>query len=150
MPAHRKSLPRPCPICKRDNGTIQLALTYRGIIVRIGHYSSKLRNSVRSLSKLQFAEKEKMEKRMKGAERKWCSFRSDATYVIERGLTSGFVSWNDPPSSFRPPIVFINEVHRYGWQLRDNSGHRYKGRERKNIDYWEKDLKTKDRSRKSS
>jgi len=150
MPAQRKLLPRPCPVCKRKNGTIQLALTYRGIIVRIGHYSSKLRNSVRSLSKLQGIEKEKMEKRMKGAERKWCSFRSDATYVIERSLARGFTSWDDPPYSFSPPTSFIKEVHSYGWQLKDNSGYRYKGRERKNIDYWEKGLKKKTRSKNSS
>ena len=148
MPAKRKLLPRPCPICKRKNGTIQLALTSRGIIVRIGHYSSKLRNSVRSLSKLQGAEKEKMEKRMKSAERKWCSFRSNATDVLDRRLTRVFIPRSEPPDSFSPPLLFIKDVQKYGWQLQDNSGYRYKGRERKNIDYWEKDLRT--RSKKSS
>ena len=143
MPAHIKLLPRVCPICKRENGTIQLALTYRGIIVRIGHYSSKLRNSVRGLSKTQFDEEEKTELRMKGAERKWCSFRSDATNVIKINLRGGFMSSSHPPISFTPPIKFINEVHRYGWGLQSNSGWRYKGRVRKNIEYWEKDLQIK-------
>jgi hypothetical protein len=55
MPRPRKLLPAPCPICEKENGTVQLVvfnpkfhprLSYRKkparVVLRIGHYSPKL------------------------------------------------------------------------------------------------------------
>jgi len=153
MPRKRRILPHPCPICKRENGTIQLALTYGGIIVRIGHYSSKLRNSemgswkIRDMikrgkrgSEKEFSKEDKKHILWK-TERKWCSFRSGATLVLGN-ISGGFIARNEPPSCFSPPERFIKEVIRYGWDLEPNSKHNYKGRVRKNIDYFEKQIKS--------
>ena len=143
MPARKKFLPRPCPICGRKNGTIQLVFfggPVNALVVRIGHYSAKLRNDVTSSSKIQGLDEEKARLRKKKAERKWCSFRSEATSELEYEITKGRFYWKNETWSFRPPNSFLNRVYEGGWEIKGSSGSNYKGRIRKNIDYWEKDL----------
>ena len=41
MPTRKKLLPKPCPICKRENGTVQLMVfpnARSNFVCRIGHY----------------------------------------------------------------------------------------------------------------
>lgn len=142
MPAKRKRLPRPCPICKRKNGTIQLALTARGLIVRIGHYSSKLRNAEKGSWVLRKNQDIDKKHSLWKTERKWCSFRAGSTRIVERNLTAPYMFASAPPICFSPPQGFFQYVALNGWDLEPNSKSNYKGRVRKNIDYFEKQIKS--------
>jgi len=95
MPAKPNKLLDPCPICKKETGTIQLLYSKEQIIVRIGHYDSKgykeakkeyddsLKTTAKDIIlKKKSGKLEKIWKNMSTKQRKWCSFRSNNRFII--------------------------------------------------------------------
>jgi len=55
MPAKRKPLPRPCPKCGKNYGTIQIVIfsDYKqNVICRIGHYDADGYRKIKKINKL--------------------------------------------------------------------------------------------------
>lgn len=73
MPAKRKQLPRHCPICGKENGTVQIVIfsTSNKVICRIGHYDSEKYQNPSTVK----------EKRSRG--KKWCSFNINRLFAEE-------------------------------------------------------------------
>ena len=73
MPAKRRQLPRHCPICGKENGTIQIVIfsTSNNVICRIGHYDSEKYQNPSTVK----------EKRSRG--KKWCSFNISRLFAEE-------------------------------------------------------------------
>jgi hypothetical protein len=143
MPAKRKMLPIPCPICGRENGTIQLVYfpdKYNSLVIRIGHYSSILRKKSISLSKSKNRNKTIITNQIQKRERVWCSFRSRLTYKPDNNMELQSRKF-ERSVCFSPSWEFLDNVYDLGWRVISNSSYRYKGRERRNIDYFEKKLK---------
>jgi len=82
MPAKRKLLPRPCPMCSSSYGTIQTVYFPGGkdeFLFRIGHYVPEKYTEVKQENEnpYNYASDEEKEKKLKLSERLWCSFRSE-------------------------------------------------------------------------
>jgi len=142
MPYTKRILPRPCPKCGRENGTIQLVYfsTRRsGIVCRIGHYSKKRYKASIEKSKEYGRDinPEEMQREIASSKRVWCSFRSEHTDRIESNL----VLKHSNSITMSPPSDFLIDVRSYGWGVVDDHSWRYKGRIQKNIDFHEGPLK---------
>jgi len=97
MPANPNLLPKPCPKCDSDFGTVVIIDTHRGLKIRIGHYAKNARKKVvkEGLTPLEknedvkYTDKihklvlgddalktntEKLKTKIKNSERKWCTF----------------------------------------------------------------------------
>jgi len=76
MPAKRRLLPRPCPICGKENGTVQIIIfsTSKSVTCRIGHYDSEMYLNPYT----------KREKSRRG--KRWCNFTMDRFFAEENIL----------------------------------------------------------------
>jgi len=88
MPAKRKPLPRPCPKCGKNYGTIQIVIfsDYKqNVICRIGHYDADGYRKIKKINKLKKLDPENhdnnFQKDVRIKQRKWCSFRIDREFA---------------------------------------------------------------------
>ncbi len=150
MPAKRKLLPNPCPICGRDNGTVQLVYfsSLQEIIIRIGHYTSnRYRKTVRESKKIENNyDKEtidKFDRKKHTNQRAWCSFRLHCSRFpprLEKKLEK--LSNGGYKKSVTIPLPW--SVHKIikqdGWKIQHGwirHGTTHQTRTIKNIDYFE-------------
>lgn len=138
MPAKKKMLPRPCPLCGKENGTVQIIIfsTSMEVTCRIGHYDSKKYLNPST----------DREKRSRG--KKWCSFNIKKSFAEEnmspleqdmddlhRGYFGKRKSFTYTNHSF-----FLEAVKENGWQ---GEGEEYMRAVAKRLGIWEKFLNTK-------
>ena len=97
MPATRKPLPRPCPLCGRSYGTVKIDFSEhkRTIRIHIGHYSKFLYKNKRGISG----------KKSKNRGKVFCNFK------IPRKLGNFFFSSDESMSSF------FEAVRNDGWNV---------------------------------
>ncbi|MGI0010383.1 MAG: hypothetical protein ACREAE_03180 [Nitrosopumilaceae archaeon] len=139
MPAKRKLLPRPCPKCGLEYGTIELVLTgsyHSPVICRIGHYSKSLYTYSKIVKKHVDSKKQWIKQRA------WCSFRLNDGYSIHHHERHWEIrqfknDYEKLMSRYRlkmlrikPPEWFLREVQKDGWLEIPSK------RLQKNIDYW--------------
>ena len=114
MPAKKKILPRPCPLCGKKNGTVQIVIfsTSMEVICRIGHYDSKKFLNPSTVR----------EKRSRG--KKWCSFKINRSFAEENmppleqdidDLQSGYFG-KRKSFTYTNHSFFLNAVKEKGWQ----------------------------------
>lgn len=124
LPAKRKLLPQPCPICKRDNGTIQLVIfdpdgSSGDIVCRIGHYSSKKYKETKS--KLANVRDLKLQRKIRrSGGRIWHQFRMKYLLYEEEMRDNSIIfrySHDKKMVTLTPNSQFINTVKKYGWNL---------------------------------
>jgi len=116
MPAKRRLLPRPCPICGKENGTVQIIIWHNSFRVncRIGHYDSK---------KYQKPSTPK-EKRRRG--KTWCYFLIDESFAKEKNfpleremddLYQGNLGKRKSITHTNPSIL-LNKIKEEGWHVK--------------------------------
>lgn len=145
LPARRTILPKLCPECGSDHGSIRMSILTgtriptsrrkgrgkeirRGgdtvILVRIKHYNAAAYSSVKNLMKSKIgsdANNEKLKKELYKKQQKWCSFRIDEYFIsqFEPDLMKKYESMerlNDRKSfDWKPNPSFLNAVEKYGW-----------------------------------
>jgi len=136
MPAKKKLLPRPCPICGNLYGTIQIVIfsTSRNVICRIGHYDSEKYQNPSTAR----------ERKSRG--KKWCSFNISRLFAQENmppleqdmdDLSRGyFVKRKSIP--YTNPMFLLEAVKEGGWH---GEGAEYLVAVLKRLGLWEKFLK---------
>jgi len=135
MPAKRKELPRPCPICGKENGTVQIVIfsTSRNVICRIGHYDSEKYQNPSTVK----------EKRSRG--KKWCSFKINRWFVEENkpplehdmdDLRTGYFK-KRKSITYTNPMFLLEAVKEKGW---NGEGIEYLRAVTKRLGLWEKVL----------
>jgi len=136
MPAKKKLLPRPCPICGDLYGTVQILIfsTSQNVICRIGHYDSK---------KYRHPSTEK-EKKSRG--KTWCSFNISRWYAEENmppleqdmdDLSSGYFR-KRKSITYTNPMFLLEAVKEEGWH---GEGVDYLRAVVKRLGLWKKFLK---------
>ena len=143
MPGKRKLLPQPCPVCESEYGTIQfVGFGYgRSIICRIGHYSPKRYNKAVDKSKQDRSNYSKdydPEKDKRNSQRIWHNFRSEHDfYEREFSKWDWKLGYNVKNKSITFPMTrsIYQEISVHGWRMKPNHSSRYRGRERKDLDY---------------
>lgn len=133
MPAKKKFLPRPCPICKKKNGTVQIVKfrVSEKAHCRIGHYNSEkyIRRRRKIVSKINSvvssgSEPVKIIKvRDSSRGKKWCSFTMDIEFVRE--CIYGFEEdeydldmgdpWRRKSLTYSNPVILLDTVKVKGW-----------------------------------
>lgn len=126
MPANPNLLPRSCPKCDSDFGTVVIIDTHNGLKVRIGHYDKSARKKA--------VKKELTETKIKNSERKWCTFTSltnwmyDLNSELRTPLTKREYfgpSRKDPPHIIKLTKEvkedFLNHVKEYGWAMKKST-----------------------------
>jgi len=133
MPANPNLLPRPCPKCDSDFGTVVIIDTHKGLRVRIGHYNKSARKKAvkKGLTVLEKNEGKKLETKIKNSERKWCTFTSlnnwlgDLDSELFAALMEG--KYHGPSRKDPPHIIkltnewkedFLNHVKENGWAMK--------------------------------
>ncbi len=118
----RRKLPRPCPKCKSEYGTIQIAYFPRSKrkgakrsygnpslsswIIRIGHYDAEsYKKAKKEYDDSIEIDKTKLKKKISTAQRKWCSFLSWIPYDM---------NWT---TGVKPNSKFKNYVINNGWKV---------------------------------
>ncbi|MEX1053416.1 MAG: hypothetical protein WEC35_03310 [Nitrosopumilaceae archaeon] len=143
MPTKPKLLPQPCPICSRENGTIQLVIFKKTdqVVCRIGHYGRLL--YLKQKKQLE-TEKQKIEKLKEENENEcgiktrgkfWHSFRIEYLHRCD-DLKHYSISYNNRKSITTGSLgsYFSEVVRKYGWRMMSNSSGNYNGRVRKHIE----------------
>jgi len=76
MPANPNLLPRSCPMCDSDFGTVVIIDTHKGLRVRIGHYNKSARKKAvkKGLTTLEKNEGKKLKTKNK-------KFRTKMVYI---------------------------------------------------------------------
>lgn len=132
MPAKRRLLPRPCPICGKDNGTVQIVLFYNSFRVncRIGHYDSKTYKNPETSK----------EKRKRG--KTWCYFLIDEFFAKEKifpleqdmdDLYGGNLG-KRKSITYTNPSLLLETIQEEGWH---GEGNRYFRGLTKTLGLWE-------------
>ena len=118
----RAKLPRPCPKCSKEYGTIQIVhfprskhkdydrsysnFAFNSWIIRIGHYDSEsYKKAKKDYTDSILLDKTALRKKISTSQRKWCSFLSWIPYDME---------W---PSNMKPNVKFKNYVIKHGWRI---------------------------------
>ena len=112
------TLPRPCPMCDKKNGTIQLSyfryskrknakrhyVNHDSWIIRIGHYDSESYKKARKeYDDSILLDKEQLRKNISTSQRKWCSFLSRVPLELDL-------------KTLKPNRRFLNYIVSYGWK----------------------------------
>ncbi len=122
MPAKRKLLPYPCPICERDNGTIQIVIfdpdgESGDVVCRIGHYNSRKYNETKD--KLDNVRNLKLQrKKRRSGGRIWHYFRITHLLNEEELIENSIIfrySHHKKKVTLSPNSQFINTIKKYGW-----------------------------------
>jgi len=117
-----RKLPRPCPKCSKEYGTIQIAYfpnskrkgskrSYGNRflsrwIIRIGHYDSEsYKKAKKNYRDSILIDKTALRKKISTSQRKWCSFLSWIPYDLD---------WT---SNMKPNAKFKNYVIKHGWRI---------------------------------
>ena len=134
MPAKRRLLPKPCPICGKDNGTVQIIIfsTSKSVICRIGHYDSETYLK---------SQKEREKRRRK----KWCNFTIDRCFVEENILPFEQDKYDlmigklgkRKSITYTNPSLLLEVINEEGWH---GEGHRYYQGIIKQLGLWDKFL----------
>jgi len=118
----RSKLPRPCPKCKSEYGTIQISYfprtkhkgstrsygnnLFSSWIIRIGHYDAEsYKKAKKEYDDSITIDKTKLKKNLSTSQRKWCSFLSWIPYEMD---------WS---SSQKPDKKFKSYVANNGWMV---------------------------------
>ena len=136
MPAKKKLLPRPCPICGNLYGTIQIVIfsTSRNVICRLGHYDSEKYQNPSTVR----------EKKSRG--KRWCSFKINRTFISDNilpleqdyeDLTSGNLG-RRKSIPYTKPTLLIESIKEKGW---NGEGEEYLRVVAKRLGLWKKFLK---------
>jgi len=137
MAAKKKILPRPCPLCGKKNGTVQIVIfsTSMEVICRIAHYDSEKYQNPSSVR----------EKRSRG--KKWCSFKIQKLFA-EENMPPLEQDMDDLHSGYfgkRKSITYTNHsflldaVKENGWH---GEGEKYMRAVAKRLGIWKKFLDT--------
>jgi len=138
MPAKKKQLPRSCPICGKENGTVQIMIfsTSRNVTCRIGHYDSVKYQNPSTLK----------EKRGRG--KKWCDFKMNILFAEENMpplekhmdyLRTGYFG-ERKSRSYTNPILLLEAIKEEGW---NGEGEKYLRAVAKRLGIWQKMLDTR-------
>ncbi len=146
MPAKKKILPSPCPICGRNNGTIQIAIfpkSIQTVVFRIGHYireEYKPTKEERKSFKIDVLDRDKRKESTRG--KVWHSFTikpqgsstemSKIQDIIDE-YESRTTAKNKKSISFSPNPEFYEIIKNTGWCMKPYRN--YRGRRRKYSDY---------------
>ena len=119
MPAKRKILPRPCPLCGKENGTVQIVIWHNSSRVncRIGHYDSKIFQKPST----------PREKRRRG--KKWCYFLMDESFAkknifpLEQDMEDLYVGNLGKRKSitYTNPSLLLETIIEEGWHVQESS-----------------------------
>ena len=125
--AIRRRLPRPCPKCGKEYGTIQIVYfpksrhkgKKRGYknndswIVRIGHYDSlSYKKAKKAYEDSIELDKTQLRKDLSTSQRKWCSFLSNVPNVLHDWEWQGDASFYEKPDK-----KFLDYVSNNGWRI---------------------------------
>lgn len=138
MPAKKKQLPRPCPLCGKENGTIQIMIfsTSRNVTCRIGHYDSVKYQNLSTL------------KEKRGGVKKWCGFKMDIFFAEENMppleedmdyLKTGYFG-KRKSLSYTNPMFLLEAIKEEGW---NGKGEKYLRAVAKQLGIWQKMLDTR-------
>jgi len=113
MPAKRKLLPQPCPLCGNLYGTVQVVIfsTSNNVICRIGHYDSKKYQNPSTAK----------EKTSRG--KRWCSFKINSSFAEDNmppleqdqdDLRSGYFG-KRKSITYTNPMFLLEAIKEEGW-----------------------------------
>ena len=146
LPTRKKLLPKPCPICKRENGTVQLTVfpnARSNFVCRIGHYVAeeyKLPKDKKKWSDIDTIDLAKRKDSVRG--KIWHSFR-----IEPKGHTSEIKDLQEhikqyekirysskrKPITFSPEQIFYELIKETGWCMKPYGY--YHGRKRRYSKY---------------
>ncbi len=137
MPAKKKMLPRPCPLCGKENGTVQIVIFSSSMEVtcRIAHYDSK-----KYLNPSTGREK-------KGRGKEWCNFQIKKSFAeenmppLEQDMDDLHIGYFGKRKSFTYTnhSFLLNAVKEKGW---NGDGIVYIRKVLKRLGLWEKVLES--------
>ncbi len=136
MPAKKKLLPRPCPVCGSLYGTIQIVIFFSSgnVRCRIGHYDSKKYKNPSTAR----------EKRSRG--KRWCKFKINSSFAWDNvpsleqeqdDLRSGYFG-KRKSIPYTNPMFLIEAIRKEGWH---GEGVEYLRAVSKRLGLWEQFLK---------
>lgn len=144
MPAKKKILPAPCPICNRENGTIQLVVfseSNSNLVCRIGHYiSEEYKRDKDKIKKgeIDFQDVDKRNEKTRG--KVWHSFRiepkgesKDIEKLQEYIDKYENKRFSKKSISFSPEPIFYELIANTGWCMKPYE--KYHGRKRRYSKY---------------
>lgn len=144
MPAKKRMLPKPCPICKRKNGTIQLVIFPNAVsklVCRIGHYVSEEYSLPKEKMKqleIDVIDTEKRNPKTRG--KIWHNFTiSPRSETKNRKLQKYLEKYNKSHNSIKksitisPEPIFYELIKRTGWCMKPYKN--YHGRKRRYSKY---------------
>ncbi len=143
MPAKRSLLPRPCPICGKSYGTMQVIifLDYReNVTCRIGHYDAEAYKKIKKIHKTQMLNpansNDHFQQEIRIMQRHWCSFRIDKnfaeTHIIPLEDDIEFLEEGSGNRNFRKSITYSyismlkDAIREKGWHKLPNYSDRYR------------------------
>lgn len=147
MPAKKKALPAPCPICKRENGTVQIVVfpeSRTKVVCRIGHYISEEYKPSKEKRKHLEIDIQYLDKKSSTIRGKiWHNFTFDAEEQLLKKFTlqmshlqnhieqyekMGYQS-KRKTITFTPEPIFYELIKKTGWCMRSYKN--YHGRKRR-------------------
>jgi len=133
MPAKKRLLPRPCPICDKQNGTVQVVIfaNEQNIYCRVWHYDPKKYKKIRTkiVSKIScyFDPSEELPKITKYKDpsrgKRSCNFKIEKDFALENmppleqdldDLTSGYFRFRKS-INYTNPMFLLQSIKKKGW-----------------------------------
>ena len=126
MLAKRNPLPKPCPKCQNNYGTIQLQYFRKSrssriqFVIRIGHYNSKgyqdIKRKTSNLNYSSIRTEDQLKKEIRTKQRRWCTFRTEHDSRLNHDdIRNYMLQAKKRALSVSPSIELIDFIKRRGW-----------------------------------